>query len=215
MVPAYNAERFLTAALASVASQLPDGSEIVVVDDGSSDGTSRIAEDFGPPVVVIRAPHQGIAASVNRGVAAARHPLLGFIDADDLWLPGKLERQLAALEADPALDGVLGHLRERREPDPAAGPPLPGLHRGVLLIRRAAWERVGDMEADLQAGEFVSWYLRAVDGGLRLRMLPDVVYERRIHGANTVLSAQTDLRAGYLEVVRRTLERRRREGGAA
>ncbi len=222
-VPAYNAYRTMRDALTSVLAQLPASSEVVVVDDGSVDGTAAIAESFGAPVRVIRAAHLGIAGTVNRAVAEARGSLLAFIDADDVWLPGKLDAQIAALDADPRIDGVLGHLRQRVSPDlppevaarfAAMTGVVPGLHRGVLLIRRQAWDHVGGMESDLPVGEFVSWYLRAIDAGLRLQMLPDLVYERRIHGANTMLG-QRDLAADYLRVVKATLDRRRRLRGEA
>jgi glycosyltransferase involved in cell wall biosynthesis len=217
VVPAFNAAATLRAALVSVLSQLPGDAEVVVVDDGSQDDTLDVARSCGTQVRVIAAEHHGIAETVNRGVEEARGDLLAFIDADDVWLAGKLALQLQSLDSDPSLDGVLGHLRQQVSVDMApqlsarfAGMNgvVPGLHRGTLLIRRAAWDRVGRMEKELAVGEFVSWYLRAIDTGLKLRMLPDVVYERRIHGANTVLGA-TDLRAEYLRIVKATLDRRR------
>jgi glycosyltransferase involved in cell wall biosynthesis len=217
VVPAFNASATLRDALESVLSQLPADAEVVVVDDGSEDDTKAVARSCGAQVRVIASEHRGIAETVNRGVEQARGSLLAFVDADDVWLAGKLALQLRALDSDRSIDGVLGHLRQQVSPDIAPhlaakftgmNGVVPGLHRGTLLIRRTAWERVGSMETELEVGEFVSWYLRAIDEGLNLRMLPEVVYERRIHGGNTVLGA-TDLRAAYLRVVKATLDRRR------
>jgi hypothetical protein len=85
---------------------------------------------------------------------------------------------------------------------------MAGLVRGTMLIRREAWDRVGPMETDLVLGEFISWYARAVDAGLTMRMLPDVVYERRVHGRNTVIR-ERDAQSDYLRVVKATIDRRR------
>lgn len=216
-VPAFNAERYLAEALTSVLSQIPEDAEVVVVDDGSTDDTVAVAERFGPPVRVVRAPHRGIAGTINAAVAEMRAPLLASIDADDRWLPGKLRKQLDALDADESIDAVFGYVRQFASPDMTAemagqfafsGEPMPGLMRGTMLIRRTAWDRVGLMETGLTVGEFISWYTRAIDAGLKMKMLPEVMYERRIHGSNTVI-LERDAQSDYLRIVKATLDRRR------
>jgi glycosyltransferase involved in cell wall biosynthesis len=217
-IPAFNAERYLGEAIESVLEQVPRDAEIVVVDDGSTDGTVAVAERFAPRVRVIRAAHAGIATTVNRGLAEMRAPLVASIDADDRWLPGKIEKQLHLIESDPQLDAVFGFVRQFTSPELGAaaeqyaftGEPMPGLLRGTMLIRRASQERVGPMETDLTVGEFVSWYARALDAGLNAKMLPDVVYERRIHGSNTVIR-ERDAQSDYLRIIKATLDRRRRQ----
>lgn len=215
VMPTYNAARYVAEALQSVLAQLPSDSEVLVVDDGSTDETAAIAECFGSPVRVIRNTHAGIGATVNLGFAEARGSLIAGIDADDRWCRGKLALQLAALDADPSLDVVFGHVRQFVSPevsDPErfaiTDEPMPGLHRGTMVLRAEAWHRVGPMETDLLLGEFISWYSRAVDAGLKMLMLPDVVYERRVHGNNTVIRAR-DAYSDYLRVVKATLDRRR------
>jgi glycosyltransferase involved in cell wall biosynthesis len=103
VIPAYNAAALLPRALASIAAQTVQPDEIVVVDDGSADDTSAVAAGYpGLPVRVIRHdPNRGGAAALQTGVEAARHALIAFLDADDEWLPEKLERQLMALAALP------------------------------------------------------------------------------------------------------------------
>jgi glycosyltransferase involved in cell wall biosynthesis len=215
VVPAFDAARYIAEAIESVVGQIPPESEVIVVDDGSSDDTAAIAESFGSPVRVIRAEHGGIGAAVNRGMAEARGAMIASIDADDRWLPRKMELQLAALEHDPSLDMVFGHVRQFVSPeitDPErfaiAGTAMPGLHRGMMLIRREAWDRVGALETDLAVGEFISWYARAMDAGLRMRMLAEVLYERRVHGRNTVIR-EREAYGDYLRVVKATMDRRR------
>jgi len=221
VIPAYNAARYMREAMESVLTQLPADAEVIVVDDGSSDGTVALAESFGAPVRVIRAEHGGIGATVNRGVSEARGEWIASIDADDRWLPNKMSLQLAALDADPTLDMVFAFVRQFVSPEvedgsrfAITGEPMPGLHRGSMVVRRAAWERVGAMETDLILGEFISWYARAIDAGLKSRMLPEVLYERRVHGNNTVIR-ERDAKNDYLRVVKATLDRRRAQQRAA
>lgn len=193
VVPACNAERTLAEALESVLAQTPRDAEVIIVDDGSTDGTANVAESFGYLVRVLREPHRGTAAAFNRGMCEAGGRLIASVDAVDRWLPRKLEQQLPALEADPSIGAVFGFIRDFLPPElraqrwrfalPAA--PTPGLHRGVMLMRREVWERVGELETNLTAGAFVSWYARAVAAGVTMHMIPDVVYERRVRDRAT------------------------------
>jgi glycosyltransferase involved in cell wall biosynthesis len=99
VIPAYNVAAYLDIALASVHAQSLQPAEIIVVDDGSTDATRALAERAG--VRVLAQANAGAAAARNAGVAAAVSPWIAFLDADDRWLPDKLERQWAALEAAP------------------------------------------------------------------------------------------------------------------
>jgi glycosyltransferase involved in cell wall biosynthesis len=109
VIPAYNAERFLAAAVESALAQTHPPAQTVVVDDGSSDRTSAIAQRFAPRVSCIFQQNAGVAGARNRGAAALRTRWIAFLDADDLWKADKLERQLGAARqahADVAFCGV-------------------------------------------------------------------------------------------------------------
>src|SRR5262249_59293001 len=93
VIPCYNGARFLRETLASVLAQTLPPLEVLVIDDGSTDDSGAVAESFGPPVRVIRQPNQGESVARNRGIEEAKGEWVGFLDADDLWNPDKLERQ--------------------------------------------------------------------------------------------------------------------------
>src|SRR5665213_2910 len=95
IVPAYNSECFIAEALKSVLVQGPSVIEVIVVDDGSVDSTCDIVRSFGDPVRLIRQENQGPAAARNNGLRRVRGDYIAFLDADDVWLPGKLDAQLA------------------------------------------------------------------------------------------------------------------------
>ena len=105
MIPAYNAERFLSATVASVFAQTVPPDEVIVVDDGSTDGTPALLERLSEtyPLRTMRRDNGGQARARNDGVAAARGELVALLDHDDQWHPSKLERQLDQLAADPSL----------------------------------------------------------------------------------------------------------------
>ncbi len=102
VIPCHNAAPFLRATIESILQQTRPATEVIVVDDGSTDDSARIAASFGPPVRVIRQENRGESAARNRGIEAATGDWVAFLDADDLWLPTKLERQAEVIRAAPA-----------------------------------------------------------------------------------------------------------------
>jgi glycosyltransferase involved in cell wall biosynthesis len=206
IVPVHDGERYLEPALRSLLEQTRPPDELIVVDNGSRDRSAAIAEALGARV--LRQANLGPAVARNVGARAARAGLLGFLDADDLAMPRRLERQAAAL--GPGVDAVIGQVEAFAEPGAehygfAAGVRA-GYNPGALLIRREAFEALGGFDESLGLAEVVDFFARLRD--LRLRMLDEVVLRRRIHGANSTLSDPT-LHAGYLEAARRAIVRRR------
>jgi glycosyltransferase involved in cell wall biosynthesis len=215
IVAVFDGERFIGDALGSILGQTRPPAEVCVIDDGSTDGTPAVVAAFRGVRVLRQAARSGQAAALNLGVASTSGDRLAFLDADDVWEADKLRRQGEALDADPALDVVYGHMRERviGAGAPAAvaardGGVLPAHLPSAMLIRRAAFERVGGFDTRFTLGSVVDWYARACEAGLRQLTLPEVVYERRIHGANTGIR-QARHRADYLQVVKAALDRRR------
>ena len=196
LIPAYNAGLYLHEAIDSAFAQTHRPVEVIVVDDGSEDETRAVAERYGERIRFTREEHRGAGAARNTAVELATGEYLAFLDADDRFLPEKLERQLAALDTDPGLDMVFGHVREFVSPElptdvqasirpPAA--PSPWTTPNLMLIRRGAFDRVGPFATELRVAETVDWYARAVEAGLGGIMLPEIVLERRLHPRNSGL----------------------------
>src|SRR5436305_3914257 len=117
MVGVYNAERYLAEAIDSVFDQSYRPLELIVVDDGSDDGSGDVAQRYGAALKYARQENAGNGSARNHAVQLASGQLFAFLDADDRFVPGKLDLQLAALEADPKLDMVFGHVREFVSPE--------------------------------------------------------------------------------------------------
>jgi glycosyltransferase involved in cell wall biosynthesis len=210
----------LAEALDSVLTQQPVPSEVVVVDDGSTDGTPDLLATYEASVRGVRQERLGIGAALNRGIAASSGDLVAFCDADDRWLPGRVAAQLAAFESGPEVDVVGGRVVEFLSPEAAelsgrvrvSGAPARARLLQALVVRRAALLAVGPFDESLRHGVGLDWVSRADAHGLRVAWIDDVVVERRIHRAN--MGHETDAaRADLLAVLRR--DRRRRASAPA
>jgi len=220
IVPVFNGERYLEDALRSALGQSLPPSEVIVVDDGSTDGSVAIVEAFGDRVTRIRQPNSGVAAARNRGLAAAAGEFIAFLDHDDTWPEDKLEVQVAALQADPDAGIVTGRLR-------VIGGALPGrawsaegnreapggAYLAASLIRRSVFEEIGFLDENVgPASDDLEWFVRARDLGVRQLALDAVTLLYRWHGDN--VSTDIDAAAaGQLEAVKATLDRRRGRTG--
>lgn len=218
IIPAYNAERYLAEAIASIFAQGHPDLQLIVVNDGSADATGKVARGFGSHVHVIDQPNGGVAAALNRGLAAARREWLAFCAADDRWSDGRLEKQIAAFAARPAPDLVFGHVRNFFSPELGEEitrryycppEPLPGYLLAAVLLRRATFERVGAFNPAYKVGEFVDWFARANELGLRSVMLPEVVLWRRLHDHNLSIRTLND-RRDFVRIVKAAMDRRRK-----
>lgn len=120
IIPAHNAADYITATLDSALQQSYLSREIIVVDDGSTDATVAICTSYGRAVQLLTQKNAGPGAARNRGILAAKGELIAFLDADDTWLPDKLERQVRLMFAEPRPDLTFTDFLFEREP----GQPL-------------------------------------------------------------------------------------------
>lgn len=221
IMAAYNAEPYLAQALDSVLAQTLPADEIIVVDDGSTDRTAEVLRAYAGRIRIIRQHNRGPAHAFNAGIAAASGDALAFLDADDLWLPNKLEIQSEALSAEQGLEAVFGHVQQFASPDLAAetastyavpSVPQPGISKIALLIRRRAFERIGSFDQKYSVIDFVEWYARAQTLGLRSRMLSQVVALRRQHPGNLGRRKRSEEQAELLNMLKRSIDLRRTQG---
>jgi glycosyltransferase involved in cell wall biosynthesis len=117
ILPAFNAESTVGRALASVVAQAVPDVELIVVNDGSTDGTADVVRALCPTARIVTQPNRGVAAARNTGIANARGELIAFLDADDEWHAGKLKRQLGLLSERPGAGWTYSSAIYRRASD--------------------------------------------------------------------------------------------------
>jgi glycosyltransferase involved in cell wall biosynthesis len=220
IIAAYNAEGTLAEALASVLGQTLPPDEIIVIDDGSTDRTAKVAAAASNSIRIIGQSNRGPAAALNLGVKLATGDLLGFIDADDVWERDKLAIQTRILAEQIELDGVASHVRyffcptndrETNKRYRLPEGPEPCLLLGAMLLRRHCFQRCEAFAENLWAGFVIDWYDRACATGLIFGMVPNVLLHRRIRpGSLSHRSRRRD--AAMVEMARRAIERRRKRG---
>lgn len=191
IVPCYNAERWIEATLRSVLAQAWSGPlEVLVVDDGSRDGSAECVRRLGEPVRLLQQANAGVAAARNHGIREARGDWVAFIDADDIWLPGKLQAQWALLQTEPQaqMSYTAWHVWHCLDPEPdatllaelaAAGGAEPARWSGpsgwiypdllldcevwtsTVLVSRQLLHDLGGFDERLRIGEDYDLWLRA------------------------------------------------------
>lgn len=203
LIPSYNHARFLPAALQSVFDQTYTDYEIVVVDDGSTDGSVELLRSYGDRIRLFTQSNRGTYPTLNRCIAESRGEYLAILNSDDLWAPTKLEKQVAMLDAHPQVGLVHtgGHFID------AEGRILPGNPLGFewprtptgniiealvrhnkiiassVMIRRECFERLGGFREDLfGSGDWEMWFRVALEYDIGYIDEPLTMY--RVHGAN-------------------------------
>lgn len=227
LMPAYNFGHFIVEAVSSVLAQTDSDWELIVVDDGSTDGTWDILSAIDhPQVTAIRHErNQGISAAFNTALAEVTGEWICNLDSDDRYLPTFLQRQREYLDAHPEVDATATWVREID----AQGRPVVGTYEGWFnrhwdlndpaswvyqnpvchnstVVRRTLHDRLGGEHTGLRSS--VDWekWVRLIDGGARFGLIPEVLVETRVHGANMSGQATTVGLKDWAALTRDTLD---------
>jgi len=191
IIPVHSAEHYLAAAIDSVLAQDWPLHEVILINDGSTDGSAGVLKRYGDRIQVIEQAHSGAAAARNAGLRKATGEVVAFQDADDIWPAGRLKAMAAALVGDPAADIVAGLVEflDQRSEQPRAKENLRTLHRvhcmPSLLIRRRAIERVGMFNENLTVAEDTEWVMRARRENITFKLVDTLALTYRLHAANS------------------------------
>ncbi|MBI3997032.1 MAG: glycosyltransferase [Candidatus Omnitrophica bacterium] len=196
VIPTFNRAAMLREALESVFHQTVKSFEVIVVDDGSTDDTSRVVKSFAHGIVYLRQENQGVAAARNSGIKAAKGRYIAFLDSDDLWLPHKLERQIDYLRAHPDVGLLYARMwsyrtetpQERRLDPHVVARTFADLVNGpnaittsTVMMRRECVQVVGLFNPALRGTEDHEFWLR-VARRFSIAFLDEPLAEYRRHG---------------------------------
>lgn len=217
VIPVFNGERFLREAVESVLAQNYSPLEIVIVDDGSTDGTASVVRNFPETVRYLHQTNNGPAAARNRGIENAQGSLIAFADADDLWPPDKLEVQLPFLTSDPAIEIVMGRIQQvllGQVESEDVGEPAFSVNLGSAVIKKSVFERVGLFDETMRYSEDVDWFMRAREAGAAIKTIDAVTLFYRQHEEN-MTRGKSASELNVLKALKRSLDRRRERAGVA
>lgn len=210
--PAHNAAHFYAGWLKSIRAQEYEPLEIILVDDGSDDGLSSRLHSAPACLRYIRQENLGPAAARNRAIRASRGEYIAFLDLDDRWAGGHLQRLASALQDDPAAGIAQGLIRKfLSEPDGAllyCSEAYRFVNLGSSLFRREVFDRCGLFDEKLRFGEDFDLIIRCWEQGIRKIDVPSVSLLYHRHDRN-MTNGKTTLELGAVQVYKRRLDRMR------
>ncbi len=221
LIPCYNAGRYLGAAIESVLAQTFTDFEIIVIDDGSEDDSAAVAARY-PQVRYFYHEHSGISVTRNFAISKARGEIVAFLDADDLWQPQKLEKQVAYLDSHPDCQLVYTLVQNFFDADPES---MTQRQEQLLTanmdhclvtccIRRKLYETYGGYREDYPYGEDTHWVTRLWAAGVNMKhCIGETLYLRRIHDSNISLSHRKVEQKDIMTLMADALRQARRERG--
>jgi glycosyltransferase involved in cell wall biosynthesis len=213
VIPAHNAAPFIADTVASVLAQSVTPARVIVVDDGSADDTADVIRGLRGPIDYVWQANTGPGGATNRGLAMVETEFVATLDHDDLWVPNKIERQLARFAAEPEISAVFGHVVEFRGDAANAhyDRPYEGWTRTTMLMRTSVAKAAEPMtDHPSRLGEVVEWLAKLREQGHVLAMVPDILSLRRVHVGSLTNRERGELARSYLHVAHSTLLRHRR-----
>ena len=191
ILPVFNGGRFLSEAIESVLDQKNAQLEIIVVDDGSTDNTKKVAMSYRDTISYFYQENGGPAKARNLGLSKASGDFIAFIDADDVWVKNKLSMQLAQFEKNKSIGVVLGLTLKTifLTKDELGNLALKQssifqLLLGSSLIRKSVFEKIGNLDEDLFIGDDTDWFNRVKENRIPIAVLRETVQYYRIHKDN-------------------------------
>ena len=211
VIPAYNAAETIGDAIDSIVAQTLPPTEIIVVDDGSTDATVEVVRSMRGPIRLIRQDNQGAGSATTLGISEVKTPLLATLDADDLWLPKKIQRQAEYLAAHPSATAVFTLARLFRGcPQHSLDDVVRLWTRTTMLIDTRAALAIGPViDPPGGRGDIIDWLAKCREKGYRTDMVEEVLALRRIRPGSVSYGRDATLDKGYLFVVHRALQRKR------
>ena len=212
IIPVFNGEKYIDAAIESVLMQDYCNKEIIIIDDGSTDNTASIVKKY--PVRYCYQENKGAGAARNTGVRNAFGTHFAFLDHDDLWMPSKLTVQMQLWQTscdDPLIFGMVEQFicsqlsPEEKNKIVLKEPILPGYAAGTIFLSKKRFYEAGFFSEEKNVGEFIAWYACAGFISAPKILASEIILKRRLHTTN--MSRQNDRysRQHFLKIIKEKL----------
>lgn len=217
IIPVFNSEKYLARAIQCALDQTYKPSEIIIVDDGSTDKSAEIAQSFSQ-IKYYYQSNMGCAAARNLGLTKAQGEFIAFIDADDSAPANKLEIQIKYLLDDDSLGLNIGHLENRivlncQLPQSSVDYFLNREKIGLMsmVVRKNVFEQVGNFNVEYIIASDFEWITRARDLNISVKIIPDIVHFRYLHADNLTFLHEKPTSYWRMRIIKESLERKRRK----
>jgi glycosyltransferase involved in cell wall biosynthesis len=218
IIPVHNGEKFLAGAIANVLEQDYQPLEIIIIDDGSTDGTREVAAQFKDKIRYIYQSNSGPAAARNHGIKIAKGNVIAFLDVDDLWSADKLKKQVECLVNNPSVQIVQGLIQQvylsstnKEQVYENYAETYQYINLGSSIYQKSVFKKVGLFDEILTYGEDIDWFLRAWENRIDKLVIEEVTLFYRHHQQNMTFK-KTSRELGLVKVYKRHLDRNRRNG---
>lgn len=211
IIPVWNARNTLAETLTSIAAQTTRPDEVILIDDGSTDGTEEVlAVHSVLPVQYVSQENSGPSVARNHGLERSSGAFVAFLDADDLWPADTLRLLTGALNQHPQAEIIQGKIQDLW-PDPEGGPPQLGsprfaLNIGSALFRRSVFEKTGGFNPLMRTGEDFEFWLRCKEQGIERVLINDVTLHYRRKTVDRIDAKQHHFRT-RLQVLKQSIDR--------
>ena len=213
IIPVYNGEKYLAEAIESVLAQSYRPLELIIVDDGSTDGSATIARSYKEAHYICQS-NMGVAAARNTGLASAGGEFIAFLDADDMWHPQKIQIQIEYLQKHPSIMYTLSKINNFVEPGCNIHPEKlqsilknEQINLASLVSHKAVFDQIGGFNPLYHVGEDFDWITRTKDAGIPMVILPEVLLQRRIHNSNISFTQPKACIANRFQILKDSIDR--------
>ena len=213
IIPVYNGEKYLKDAIESVIFQSLPPSEIIIIDDGSSDGTAKIVASYGDRLKYVYQENCGIPASRNRGVKMATGDYITFLDHDDRFLEQTLEIQYGVFQKYQTAEIVFGHAylaypgKSESDVNSKELKKILQILLGCTMMKRSVFDRVGFFDESMLMAEDIDLFLRTKEAGIPMAIHEDVVLYYQKHETN-ITNNKIRSRLFYMRAIHKAKKRR-------
>ncbi|MBP6513136.1 MAG: glycosyltransferase [Bacteroidia bacterium] len=199
IIPVYNGEKFVAASIESVLKQTYSPIDIIVINDGSTDGTQEILNQFGSKIIVIQQKNAGQADARNHGLTIAKGKYIALLDSDDLFVPEKIEKQISFLKKGnldmvctnfETIDASNKKLKDISAPHFHSTNALTTFITGnfictsTLLFKKEWIQKVGNFDINMKGAEDGDLWFRMLVNGARLEVIHEALVKYRVHAEN-------------------------------
>ncbi len=214
IIPAFNAEKYIAQAIASVENQTLSVHEIICVDDASTDSTAKIVTNSFPHVKMITiTENSGPSKARNIGIKEAKGDIIAFLDSDDLWPRDKIEYLVGKLQDQQHINIVGGTVLKFSGDGKSDEEQTPyfNFYMSSFLIKKSVFQRIGYFDESMRLSEDQDWFFKVRESGMDIMVYNKVCLLVREHDHNTTKDLDTK-QIGLIQALMKSIARRRKTG---